>query len=310
MPLAVQAQRQENKIRRIGFLAAPVRAPLNVDAFRQGLLENGHVEGRNLLIEQRSAEGLEVRLPALAAELVRLKVEIIVTEGASAARAAKQATADIPIVFTFVADPVASGLVSTLARPGGNITGITTAYRDLTGKRLEILKEAIPALKFVVLLANPANRDRSADLREATLAAGKLGLGVRVVEVGHRSELEPAFTSIARERALAVVLMPDAFFFTHRVEILERATKGRLTVIGWIKPLAESGALISYGPVNVEMLRRAAALVDKILKGAKPADLPVEQPTKFELVINARTAKALGLTIPPSLLVRADHVFE
>jgi putative ABC transport system substrate-binding protein len=308
-PLAAEAQQPE-QIRRIGFLAAPTLSPANVDAFRRGLRENGYVEGRNLLIEWRSAEGQEERLPGLTIELGRRKVEVIVTEGLSAALAAKTATATTPIVFTFVPDPVASGLVAGLARPGGNITGVATLTVDLIGKRLELLKDAIPSSKSVALLSNPAYPASASTIAEAQIAARRLGLQVRLVEVRHLADLEPALTSIAHERAIAVVPVSGSFLFTHRMQIVELATKGRLPVLGWHRQWAETGALISYGPNYAEMLRRAASHVDKILKGAKPADIPVEQPTGIELIINMKTANALGLTIPRSLLLRADHVIE
>jgi putative ABC transport system substrate-binding protein len=308
-PFAIEAQ-QPGKVWRIGVLGAPAPLPANVNAFRQGLRENGYVEGRNLSIEWRSAEGQEQRLPGLAAELLRLNVDVIVTEGPSAALAAKNATAVTPIVFTFVPDPVGSRIITSLARPGGNITGLTNVGLELTAKRLELLKEAIPSLKSVVMLTDPANPTGAATVKEARSAAQKLGLEVSLVEVRHRSELEPALAKIAHKRSLAVVPLPGPFMFTHRMQIVELATSNRLPVLGWVKSVAESGALITYGANNLDILRQAAIFVDKILKGAKPADLPVEQPTKFELVINLKTAKALGLTIPQTLLVRADHVVE
>lgn len=307
-PLA-EAQ-QADQVRRIGFLSMPTPVLANVEAFRQGLREEGYVEGRNLLIEWRSADGKTERLPGLATELVRLKVEVIVTQATEAAPAAKNATASIPIVFTYVSDPVALGLVASLARPGGNITGIASISGDLTGKRIELLKEAIPSLKSVALLTNPANPVSASSMKEAQIAARRLGLDVRLVEVHHPAELEPTLTSIAQERAIAVALVPGGFLVQHRVQIAELATKGRLPVLGWHRTLTESGALISYGVNSVEIARRAASHVAKILKGAKPADLPVEQPTKVELIINMKTARALGLTIPGSLLLRADQVIE
>ncbi len=305
-PLATEAQQAE-RVRRIGFLSAP---PANVEEFRQGLRENGYVEGRNLLIEWRSADGQDERLPGLAAELVRLKVEVIVTQGTSAPLAAKNATTQIPIVFTYVSDPVALGLVGSLARPGGNMTGVASISGDLTGKRLELLKEAIPSLKSVALLTNPANPASASGITEARVAARRMGLEVRLVEVRHLAELELAVTSIAHERAIAVVLVPGSFLLTYHTQIAELARKGRLPMVGWNRVLAESGTLISYGPSSVEVYRRAASHMDKILKGAKPADLPVEQPTKFELVINLKTAKALGLTIPRTLILQADQVIQ
>jgi putative ABC transport system substrate-binding protein len=308
-PCCAEAQQAE-KVRRIGYLAEATLSPANVAVFRQALRDNGYVEGRNLLIERRSAEGQAERLPGLATELARLGVEVLVTEGPTAALAAKNATASTPIVFTFAVDPVGLGLVASLARPSGNMTGVANVTVELTGKRLELLKEAIPSLKSVALLTNPANPASALSTKAAQIAARQLGLDVRLVEVRRAAELEPALTSIAHERATAVALVPGSWIFTYRMQIAELATKRRLPVMGWHSQLAESGALISYGPDWIELFRRAANHVDKILKGAKPADLPVEQPTKVELIVNMKTAKALGLTIPPSVLLRADHVIE
>jgi putative tryptophan/tyrosine transport system substrate-binding protein len=308
-PLAMEAQQTE-KARRIGFLSGPTPAAVNVESFRRSLREHGYVESRNLLVEWRSAEGHDDRLPGLATELARLNVEIIVTEGTAAALAAKNATGATPIVFTFVLDPVAVGLVTSLARPGGNVTGVTNVSLDLTGKRLELLRDAIPSLKSVTLLTDPANPANNLIVNDAQLAARRLGLELRHVEVRHLTELEPTLTTAVQQRTGAVLLVPGAFIFMHRLRIADVAIKHGLPVIGWQSPLAESGALMSYGPNNAEMLGRAAHYVAKILKGAKPADLPVEQPTKFDLVVNLKTAKALGLTIPPSVLGRADHVIE
>jgi ABC-type uncharacterized transport system substrate-binding protein len=307
-PLAAGAQQGE-KTRRIAFLSAPTPAPANVDTFRQGLREHGYVEGTNLLIEWRSAEGTVERLPGLAAEIVRLKAEVIATEGPAAALAAKNATAQTPIVFTFVSDPVALGLVASPARPGGNITGITNITLELSGKRLELLKEAIPSLKSVVLLADAVEPRSASAVTETQIAARRLGLSVRVIEVRHAAEIEPALSSMANERAV-VLLAPSSFLFTHRRQIAELAAKHRFPMLGWVRPWVESGVLMSYGASNAEILRRAANHVARILNGAKPADLPVEQPTKFELVVNMKTAKALGLTMRPSVLLRADEVIE
>jgi putative tryptophan/tyrosine transport system substrate-binding protein len=308
-PVCVEAQ-QVGNVRRIGYLAEASSSPASVDAFRQALADKGYVEGRNLLVERRSGQGKTERLAELATELARLGVEVLVTEGPASARAAKNATASIPIVFTFAVDPVALGLVASLARPGGNTTGVANVTVELTGKRLELLREAIPSLKSVALLTNPANPASALGVKEAQIAARRLGLDVRLVEVRGPSELEPALSSVAHEHATAVALVPGAWLFMHRQRIAEIALKRRLPVMGWHSQLAESGALISYGPDWVELFRRAASHVDKILKGAKPADLPVEQPTKVELIVNLKTAKALGLTIPPSVRLRADRVLE
>jgi putative ABC transport system substrate-binding protein len=304
------AAQQVGKVWRIGCLWAPALVPVDQEAFRQGLRELGYVEGQGLSIEWRSAEGRDERLPSLASEMVRLKVDVIVTVGVTAPAAAQKATSEIPIVFTFVADPVAQGLVRTLAQPGANITGLSTFYAELSAKRLELLREAIPSLKAIVIITTPALPANAAAAQETQMAAHKLGLEGRIVAVRDLAEVESGIKAAAKARAGAVVLIPDPFIYTYRAQIAELATKGGLPVLGWQKRVAESGALISYGINPADVLHRAAYFVDKILKGAKPADLPVEQPTKFELVINMKTAKALGLTIPPSLLARADQVIE
>jgi len=300
---------QADKVRRIGFLSAPSRFP-EIEGFREGLREHGYVEGRNLLIDWQFADGRDERLLGLASELVTRKVEVIVTFASSAALAAKKATTTLPIVFAAVSEPVALGLVATLPRPGGNVTGFTNIATDLTGKRLELFKEADPSLKSVVILTDPANPASALTLEEAQVAARRLGLKARLLEVHHPSELEPAFAAIAREVGAGVVLVPGPFLFAQRLQIGALATRRRLPVLGWVRAVAESGALISYGASFPDMLRRVAGYVDKILKGAKPADLPVEQPTKFEFVINLKTAKTLGLTIPQTLLLRADEVIR
>ena len=308
-PLALEAQ-QPVRVHRIGFLAGPTLPTSDSDGFRQGLREYGYVEGQNLLLEWRVADGRDDRLPGFAAELVRLKVEAIVTMAAPAAMAAKRASAVIPIIFMAVGDPVALGLVSSLARPGGTITGFTHLTVELTGKRLELFQEVVPSLKSVGILTGPPNPTSALAFKEAQIAARKLGLAVRLIEVRHPGELEPALATVAHEHASGVVLVSGPFVFTHRTDIANSATKRRLPVVGWNSDLAQSGALFSYGASGFDIGRRAAGYVDKILKGAKPADLPVEQPTKFEFVINLKTAKALGLTIPPSILLRADQVIE
>jgi len=308
-PLAAGAQQTE-KVRRIGFLSAAIPGSVVQDAFRQGLREHGYIEGRNLLVEWRFAEGRNDRLSGFAAELVGLKVEVVVTLASAAALAAKKATAAIPIVFTQVTDPVGLGVVSSLARPGGNLTGFSILGVELTGKRLELLKEAVPSLKSVVTLTHSANPTSALDVKEAQIAARRLGLEARLVEVRDADELEPAFTTMARERARGVVLVPSSFLVTHGLQITELAIKKRLPVLAWTDTSSLRGALMSYGPSTSDILRRAGGHVAKILNGAKPADLPVEQPTKFELVINLKTAKALGLTIPQTLLLQADQVIE
>jgi len=308
-PLALEAQ-QPVRVHRIGFLAGPTLPTSDSDGFRQGLREYGYVEGQNLLLEWRVADGRDDRVPGFAAELVRLKVEAVVTMAAPAAMAAKRASAVIPIIFMAVGDPVALGLVSSLVRPGGTITGFTHLTVELTGKRLELFQEVVPSLKSVGILTGPPNPTSASAFKEAQIAARKLGLAVRLIEVRHPGELEPALATVAHEHASGVVLVSGPFVFTHRTDIANSATKRRLPVVGWNSDLAQSGALFSYGASGFDIGRRAAGYVDKILKGTKPADLPVEQPTKFEFVINLKTAKALGLTIPPSILLRADQVIE
>jgi putative ABC transport system substrate-binding protein len=308
-PLAVGAQQTE-RVRRIGFLSGTNPNSEVEDALRQGLREHGYVEGQNLLIEWRYAEGRNDRLHSLAAEVVRLKVEVVVTLSTDAVLAAKKATASIPIVFTQVSDPVASGVVSSLARPGGNLTGFSILAVELTGKRLELIKEAVPSLKSVMIFTHRGSPVNAIALNEAELTAPRLGLEARLVEVRDADELEPAFTTMARERARGVVLVPSLLFVTNGLRIAELAIKRRLPVLAWTNTPALRGALMSYGPSVSDVLRRAGGHVAKILNGAKPGDLPVEQPTKFELVINLKTAKALGLTIPQSVLLRADQVIE
>src|SRR5262245_41096139 len=311
-PLVAEGQQTE-KIRRIGLLSAAISDPPTNDGFRQGLREHGYVEGQNLLIERRFAEGKNDRLSGFAAELVKLKVEVVVTVAPAAVLAAKKATASIPIVFTLVPDPVALGVVSNLARPGGNLSGFSQLTVELTGKRLELLKEAVPSLKSVVILTDSANPSKALVWKEAQIAAPRLGLEVRLIEVRDADELEPAFTTMARERARGVVLVPSSFLVSHGIQIAELATKSRLPVLSWTGSgsfWATSGALISYGPSTFDVLRRAGGHVAKILNGAKPGDFPIEQPTKFDLVINLKTAKALGLKLPQSVPGRADQVIE
>jgi len=307
-PLAAEAQAA--KAPRIGFLSTTTLVDPVVDGFRQGLREHGYIEGQNLLIEWRFAEGRgSDRLPGFATDLVSRKVEVIVTVGNVAAFAAKKATGTIPIVFAVVHEPVATGLVPSLARPEANVTGITQLGVELIGKRLELLKEAIASLKSVVipLVRTEPLAERFA--KEAQMAGRRLGLEIRPIDVHDIDDLQRAFRAVARESG-AVCLVPSGLLYTHRLQIGELATKARVPLIGWVSGFVTSGALMSYGPSHFDAGRHAAGFMDKILKGAKPGDLPVEQPTKFELVINLKTAKALGLTIPPSLLLRADQVIE
>ena len=270
----------------------------------------GYAEGQSITFETRSADGRNERLRGLAAELIGLKVDIIVTTGTPAAVAAKQATSTIPIVMAVATNPVGAGLTASLGRPGGNVTGLANLDAELSGKRLEMLKAAVPALSRVAILWNPANPAHKPALGDTESAAHALGVRLQPVEARNSSELSDAFSAIRRERAGGLVLLADSLFSTHRARILDFAAKSRLPSIFWQSGFAEAGAFMSYGTSYPDLFRGAANYVDKILKGAKPADLPVEQPTKFELVINLKTAKALGLTIPQSVLVRADQVIQ
>ncbi len=292
-----------------GSLSDP-RFPRRLQAFRQGLRELGYVEGQNIAIEFRWAEGKYDRLPGLAAELVRLKVNVIVAGGASAIQAAKQATETIPIVMVSVSDPVAAGFVASLARPGGNITGSSLMLPDLVGKQLELLKEVVPKLSRVAFLGNPANPTYAPLLRHGQDAARASGVRLQPLEARDLSEIDKAFAAITTERADAVIVLADTILVNHRTRIADHAVRRRLPTMFGVSEHAEAGGLLVYGPSLSDGFRRAATYVDKIRKGAAPADLPVEQPAKFELVINVKTAKALGLTIPPALLQRADQVIE
>jgi len=311
---AVTAQPRE-KVPRVGYLnpgsaSDPLRQR-RLDAFRQGLRELGYVEGQNIAIESRWAEGQYDRYPALAADLVRLKVDVIVAQSGAATQAAQQATRTIPIVMALVTDPVGIGLVPSLARPGGNVTGTSFMAPDLVGKQLELLKELVPKVSRVALLRHPTNPGSAPYLREAEAAARILGVRLQTLEARNSQEIDSAFAAMTRERAGALLIFPDALFGTQRRQIAELAAKRRLPAIhGGTPEYAEAGGLIAYSPNILDLERRAATYVDKILKGAKPADLPIEQPTKFELVINLKTAKALGLTIPQSLLQRADEIIQ
>ena len=314
MPLAAEAQ-QAAKVARIGFLTGTSLSvsPNLPAAFRQGLRDLGYVEGRNLVIEYRDAEGKFERFPALAAELVALKVDVLVAANSLAALAAKQATRTLPIVFAFAVDPVTDGLVTSLARPGGNVTGLSTLLAELVGKRLELLKQAVPGVSRVAVLWQPgAQGERTEkDLqKEAEVAARALGVRVQFVEARGPDDFDRAFSEMTRARAGALTVLGGAMFIIAQRRLVDLAAKNRLPAVYGLREYVDAGGLMSYGPNNVDLFRRAATYVDKILKGAKPADLPVEQPTKFELVINLKTAKALGLTIPPSLLTRADEVIQ
>jgi putative ABC transport system substrate-binding protein len=310
-PLVAGAQ-QRPKTARIGFLSlSPGRTP-TMD-ISPGLRELGWIEGQNITVEYRWAANREDQLPALAADLVRLKVEVIVTSSTPAAQAAKLATTIIPIVMTFVADPVGSGLVASLARPGGNITGLTTLATGLVAKRLELLKAVVSGSTRMAVLWQPGALGERAmrDMVEETQVAGRtLGLELRFVEARRPDDFEQAFSAMREARVGGLLVFPNPLLFEERRSIVAHAAKGRLPAVYPWREAASVGGLMSYSTNFPDMYRRAATYVDKILKGAKPGDLPIEQPTTFELVINLKTAKALGLTIPPSLLHRADQVIE
>ena len=307
--LPAEAQQPRN-VPRIGFLTqAPSPAPL-IEAFRQGLREHGYIESKTIVIEYRDAGGKPDRLPTLASELVTLKVNGIVVVGSEATLAAKNATTVIPIIMTAASDPVGTGLVASLARPGGNITGTSFFGAESSGKRLELLKEVIPGLSRVAVLAYNGNPAYKLQLREVEGAAQALKLQLQVLEVREPKDFDDAFGAARKGRAGAVNIITSAFLAAHRKELVVSAEKSKLPVIHVSTTFVEAGGLMSYGPSVTENFRRAATYVDKILKGAKPADLPVEQPTKFELVINLKAAKQIGLTIPPNVLARADRVIR
>jgi len=309
-PLAARAQ-QAGPLPTIGFLVAgtPTSHGQWIAAFVQRLRELGWIEGRTITIEYRWAEGRSERFAEIAAELVRRKVDVIVTSATEAIVAAKQATSVIPIVFAAAGDPVGTGLVASLARPGGNITGLSIQQTDVAAKRLELLREIVPGLRRLAILGNASGPAVVLDMREVETAARTLGLEVITSEIRRGEDIAPAFAAF-KGRAEALYLPIDPLVNTHRLRINMLALAARLPTMHSVREYVEAGGLISYGPNRPELYRRAAELVDKILRGAKPADIPVEQPTKFELVINVKTAKALGLDIPPSLLARADEVIE
>ena len=315
-PLAAEAQ-PEGKVWRIGMLwfgssieELPVRVRL--DAFQQGLREQGYMEGRNVAFEHRYARGKYERLPDLAAELVRLKVDVIVTPGnPPATLAAKQATSTIPVVFMSAADPVASGFVASLARPGGNITGGTSLVGPgLVGKRLELLQEAVPKLSRVAVLSNPTTPDARVFIGEAEVAARSLKVQLHIMDARGPAEFGGAFAAMIKERASAILVQQDAIYLFNGRQLAELAAKNRLPAMYGLREHVEAGGLMAYAASLAELSRRASTYVGKILQGAKPGDLPVEQATKFDLVINLKTVKALGLRIPHSLLSRADQVIE
>jgi putative ABC transport system substrate-binding protein len=307
----VNAQ-QPAKVPQIGYLSVLSLSAMadRIEAFRQGLRELGYVEGKNIVLEWRYGEDKPDRVSEFAAELVRVKVEAIVSGGDSATKAAKKTTNSIPIVMTRASDPITSGFIASLARPGGNITGLSTLAPEINGKRLEFLKEIIPQLSRVAVFGTSTSPGNTQELREVELAAGVLGVKLQYLDVPNSKDIENAFRAAVKGRAEAVLMMVGAFRTSQQKEITELAVKSRLPVTYESARSVEAGGLMSYGVSPIDLDRRAATYVDKILKGAKPAELPVEQPRKFELIINLKAAKQIGLTIPPNVLARADKVIR
>jgi putative tryptophan/tyrosine transport system substrate-binding protein len=303
---------QATKIPRIGYLTNESLSATSErsEAFRRGLRELGYVEGKNIFIEWRSAEGKLDRVTTLAAELVRLKVDVIVTVGSSVSRSAKEATSTIPIVMAQVNDPVGDGLVASLARPGGNITGLSTLAPELSGKRLELLKEVVPKLSRVAVMGTSTIPGNDQQLKETELAAGPFGIKVQYLDVLNPKEVESAFRGATKARAEALLGLGGPVLNSQRPQVVALAVKSRLPAVYWRSDFVEAGGLMSYGTSFTDLWRRAATYVDKILKGANPGELPIEQPTKFDLVINLKAAKQIGLIIPPHVLARADRVIR
>jgi putative ABC transport system substrate-binding protein len=305
----VLATAQSAKVPRIGILRAGAPPDPNIEGFRQGLRELGYIEGKNVIIEYRWAEGKVDRLAGYATELVRLNVDVIFTGGTQAVHAATNATSTIPIVTGAVGGPE-FGFVTSFARPSGNLTGMAALNEELSGKKIDLIKQVVPAASRIAILGIPGGPSYEAVLKETRRAARLVGVELEVVEVRDPSELESAFARMTKARADALITVPDEMFFVHRQRIVDLAAKSRLPGLYDNKPFVDAGGLMAYGPSFPELFRRAATYVDKILKGAKPRDLPIERPTHFELVVNLKTAKALGLTIPSPLLARADQVIE
>ena len=308
---SVHAQ-QPQKIPRLGYLSY---GSVEIDksllaAFQQGLRELGYLEGKNIVIEQRYAAGQSDKLPELVAEFVRVKADVIVVTGDPAAHAAKKATTAIPIVIVTSPDPVGTGLIASLAHPGGNVTGLSDFHGGVVTKRLELLKDVAPLASRIAVLLNPANPSNPIQLKDIQAAASAFRVTLISLEVKRPDEIDPAFTTIVKERAGALLVLGDRLFATHQSQIIKFAVKNRLPTIYSQRLYVEAGGLMSYGANFTDQYRRAAIYVDKLIKGAKPADLPVEQPTKFELVINLKAAKQIGLTIPPTVLARADKVIK
>lgn len=306
-PLGAYAQ-QQGAPRRVGVLVWGTPESKSAQQFRLGLRDAGYVEGRDVVIEWALASGDYARVPELVADLLTRKIEVIVVSSTVAAQSAKRATSTIPIVMILVADPVGSGLVATLAHPGGNVTGLSTMTTELSAKRLQLLKEGIPGLTRVAVLWNPDALFHTKMIEELSAAAPSLSIALTVLSVRTPEELGPAFSAVRRARAQALYVLEDAFFYAQRATLLQLASKAQLPVIYGDKRFVEEGGLMSFGTNFGDLYRRAAGYVDKILKGAKPGDLPIEQPTKFELVINLKAAKVLGVTIPQSVLLQADEV--
>jgi putative tryptophan/tyrosine transport system substrate-binding protein len=312
-PFASFAQ-QQGKIWRVGFLSQRAR-PDSLDSgaiseLRRGMRELGYVEGKNLNIEWRFADGKAERLPGLAAELAQMKVGIIVAVGSLATSAAQRATTTIPIVMVSVSDPVGIGLVKSLARPGGNITGLSDLLGDISSKHLELLLGMVPKLTRVAVMVNPVNGSNATILKNIQVAAQRTAVKILPVEIERSQNIEKAFSLMIKDKVGAVIVASDGLFFQQASQIAKLAAKNRLPTISWVREYVEAGGLMSYGANITDLYWRSATYVDKIFKGAEPGDLPVEQPTKFELVINGKTAKALGLNIPQSLLVMTDKVIE
>jgi putative ABC transport system substrate-binding protein len=301
---------QPKSIPRIGYLRAEKAPAVDIEGFRQGLREHGYVEGKNIVVEYRWADGNEERLRSLVSELIGLKVNLIVTSAPAATQAAKEATTTTPIVMVLVADPVAFGFVNTLARPGGNITGFAFLLPEISGKRLELLKETVPKLSRVAVLWNASNPYKETDLKEVQPVADALKVAVHAFRVRDPNGFDDAFKAAIKVHAEGMLTLDDPFTIAHRTRITTLALRYKLPAIYAVRPFVDAGGLMYYGPDRVDQNRRAADYVDKILKGTKPTDLPVEQPTKFELVINLKTAKQIGLTIPPNVLARANKVIK
>ena len=307
VPFAAEGQ-PERRVPRIGVLSGSIRHPSpRTNAFLAGLRDFGYVDGQNVAVEWRATSGAAQQLPDLVVELVRLNVDVIVATDNPSIAAAQKATRTIPIVMVLATDPVNTGFVASLAQPGGNITGLTSQATELNSKALQLLKETVPNASRVAVLWNPSEPGRRAHAKGAEVAARALGLHAQLVGASSLAELDNVFAAMARERPGAILIQPSHTNFTHRARIAELAVQRLLPTMGWSRDTVEAGWLMSYGPNLLSLYRRAAYYVDRVLRGAKPAALPVEQPTKFELVFNLKTARALGLTIPPSLMLQADE---